>query len=130
MTSCDRDQYDAVITEDGGVLVLARVIDWDGVLLTQAATSAVNLSVYEVNSTETSPTLDTSITVSSVILDTPVTTHPSWKSSLGYNFKHTVPASAFSTGDKVYRIEYKITPVSGEVFWITKTVYARRVAKS
>lgn len=111
--------------EDGSATCLGRLTarDATGVqqpsgrkLLKQADTSTVSVAVFDLqSSTPDTVTYSASLTVSAVIFDTLQT---DWDvDSVGYNFKHTIPTTAFPTGGHVHRAEYKITTTGGTVMW-------------
>lgn len=91
--------------------------DGQGYFLKRADISTIHRSVFDVTNPSSPTTVEnaTSLTVSDVIVDTPVTTAPKWKTDArGYNFRNVAPATSFPTGGNRYRVEYKIT-LSGSV---------------
>lgn len=102
--------------EDGGAVNLARVTNYTGSNVTQASLTSIHYSVYDLTSS-TLTVSSTSLTVSGVVYDTLQTSAIWTLDSTGYNFLHVLPASALPDGDHVYRVDYKFTPSSGEVFW-------------
>jgi len=120
---------DAVIVEDGGCLVLARLVDWDGQALTPDQTETVEVQVFQLEA-ESTPTYAEELTVEEVVLESPASGHPAWPANPGYNFRHLVPATAFPTGDHYYRLEYQFTPAVGPRFWLLQQVFAQRVASA
>lgn len=116
--------------EDGSAVALGRLAsdsgtgDWTGVegegnFLKQADIDTITYKVFD-RSTTTPDTaiLTGTLTLSSVIFDTPVKDKKLWPDDdYGYNFKHTLPTTAFPTGDNVIRVEYKITTVGSAVGW-------------
>lgn len=104
----------AKVIEGAGAVLLARVVGNAGTPITQASLSSISRLVY-VPATATSVSSGT-LTISSVVYDA-LQTGDLWAAdSEGYNFKDTIGASTLSEGNTVYRVEYKFTPTSGEVF--------------
>ena len=105
--------------EDSGFTIIARVVGNAGTNITQASLSTITYSVYD-TSTGTVVTGHNAValTISTVVFDT-LQTDAVWTfDATGYNYKHTVEATALPTGGTVYIYEAKVTPVSGPVFWI------------
>jgi hypothetical protein len=115
--------------EDGGATVLARVIGQAGSNITQASLSTITYAIY---AAETGTSVATgTVTISSSVYDTLQTSDARWThDTTGYNFTHALTASNFASGDKRYRVEYKFTPVSGEVFWLVCELQALQVLTS
>jgi hypothetical protein len=104
------------------VVLLARLIDGDGLRIRPKDVSAIECSIYEVNSYRRECTAATgydavSLAVENVMLDSLRTDWP-WKvDDVGYNFRHEV-----SLGDKALtpradahiEVQYVLTPTSGE----------------
>lgn len=129
--------------EDGTALCLARVtaddatgsatgISGEGYWIKQADLYSITCAVYD----ESSSTPDTAIatptiTISSVIIDTPVTDGILWTvDRTGYNFKCRMAASSFPNGNHKYRIEFKFTTTGSYVFWVNYTGTAKAVRTS
>lgn len=107
----------ATAFEDSGITCMARVYGTGAALVTQ---SSVTSLTWAATNLKTSAVIvaPTALTVSTVIFDT-LQTDAKWTAdSTGYNFAHVIPASTFTTGGVRARVEYKVTPVSGEAFWI------------
>lgn len=103
--------------EDQGATLMARVVGNDAAAITQATISTITYTVIDRRDPSTKIVDASSLTVSAVVFDT-LQTDDRWSTDeTGYNFRHTVPASVLSGGEKRYRIEYKFTPSSGEVFF-------------
>lgn len=106
--------------EDAALTVMARV-QKDATNITQAALSNIYCRVYDSSDTlQASP----SVTISSAVFDT-LQTDSRWTAdSTGYNFRFTVPASAFATAGK-YRIEFIFDPASGDDFALVVKHYVK-----
>lgn len=115
--------------EDGDATCLGRVtardgtgaatgVDGEGNFIEQADVSAIERKIFDLDSdTPDTPITTTNPTISSVILDDPVTTNVIWtKDAIGYNFIDDLAGSNFPTGNRRYRIEYKITLTGGAIF--------------
>lgn len=119
--------------EDGDCTVLGRVtarngsgaatgIDGEGNFVQQADVSSILFKIFDLDSDD--PTTATngsgageSLTVSSIILDTVVTTNVIWtKDETGYNFLHDIAASYFPHPNREYEVEYKFTLSGGAIF--------------
>ncbi len=112
---------DVSVFEDSGLRWMARILGNDGAAIDQADISAIAYSVYnkaDLTLATTTGTLD----ASDVIFDTLQTDSRWGKDSTGYNFAWNVPASVFALGNVTYRIEVKLTPVTGEVFHLVRDV--------
>ena len=114
--------------EDGSAVIKARLsaddgtgsatgVSGEGNFIKQADISTITRLIKNV----TAGTDDggASLTVSSTIVDTPVTSSAKWKTdATGYNFIDIIPATKFATGGSVYQVEYKITLTGGLVLWL------------
>ena len=119
--------------EDGTATVLGRItardgtgtatgVNGEGNWLKQADISTITCAVFDLSSsTPTTAIATPTVTIATHVLDTPVTTNVLWTQETGtvtgYNFLHDLPASAFPTGEHIYRAEYKITTTGGAVLW-------------
>ena len=104
----------ASVFEDGGASLMARVVGNAGANIVQADITSISRAVY-IDSTLQATTAPV---VATVVFDT-LQTDARWAvDSTGYNFRQDVAASVFADGDTIYRVEYKFTPASGEVFWV------------
>lgn len=119
------------VIEDSPVVAMARLIGAGGSYVTQSQISSIQVKVFDLAGDLVTPTYtDAAISVASSIFDTLQTTDLRWtKDTTGYNFRHTVPASALPT-DSHYRIEYKFTPASGDAFFVLFEVQAAPVYTS
>lgn len=115
--------------EDGSATVLGRLagrtgsgnatgVDGEGNWLQEADISTITCKIFDLDSSTPDTATETpTVTISSVILDTPVTTNVVWtKDTIGYNFIHTLSSTYFPTGDRRYRVEYEVTLAGGGVF--------------
>jgi hypothetical protein len=104
------------VFESSGIVWMARITDVDDAVLTQAKVDSISLTVRDkeapgVDIAASPYTLDKA----DVIYDT-LQTGGAWKKDdTGYNFKYNTLAAQIPDGDKIYRFELTITPVSGEV---------------
>jgi hypothetical protein len=114
----------ATVFEDGGAIALARILGWDGSAIEQSEVTSITCAVTNITTGSPVSVITPSITVSDVIFDTLQTTALWTKDSTGFNFKHALPATAFPTGNNVYRVEYKFTPTAGAVFYVVFQVTA------
>jgi len=107
--------------EDGTAYIMARILvkddDNDLVAVEPLDVSSVVRRVFLV-SNETVTVGPTTLAASDVFLDELSTGNIWTTDSTGFNFIDTVPAAAFPNGDTEYRVEYKITLNSGEVYWL------------
>ena len=129
--SCKNSPFKGYVNEDGGAIFLARVLGAAGTAINQASISSITVKVFDLDVTDPDTSVyNATLTVSAVVFDT-LQTDAIWtEDSVGYNFKHAMSASAFPTGDHNYRIEYKFTPASGEIFWVLYEVFATNVRTS
>lgn len=117
--------------EDGDATALGRVtarngtgaatgIDGEGNFIKQAdiAVSGIERKIFDLDgTTPDTPESTTNPTISSVVLDTPVTDNVIWtKDSTGYNFRDDIAGINFPFGSRSYRIEYKFTLTGGAIF--------------
>ena len=102
------------VFEDSGAAVMARIVDNDGTNITQADLSAISWNIFDMSNPASAT--NTALVITDVVFDT-LQTDSRWTTdSTGYNFRHDVPAVSLAIGDAQYRLEYKFTPASGEVF--------------
>lgn len=117
--------------EDGDATALGRVtarngtgaatgIDGEGNFIKQAdiAVSGIERKIFDLDGdTPNTPVTTTNPTISTVILDTPVTDNVIWtKDATGYNFRDDIAGSNFPEGSRRYRIEYKFTLTGDAIF--------------
>ncbi len=125
------DVITATVWEDQSLTVMARLLGNDGENIAQADFDNINASVWDTTDTST-PTLDNaSLTISSVVSDTLVTDDDRWDvDTIGYNFVYTVPASAFPNGGRVYRMEVKFDPTSGDDWFMVVDITSQKLLTS
>lgn len=105
------------ILAGSGSVFLARIRNSSGSYLTQATTTSIACTVYDITTGTAVSSSTPTVTVAASVYDTLQTGSPPWtKDSTGYNFRHAMPATAFATAGKVYQVSYVVTPTSGEVF--------------
>ena len=129
------------VNEDGTAVLLARVcassgsttpIVGEGYPIVQANVSTITYSVFDMDNDNAAILSAQSLTVSAVIFDTlQDTAGYVWTAdSLGYNFKHTLPITAFPTGGHTYRYEAKFTMSDAGVTWIAANCKANTLFTS
>jgi len=99
----------------GGALLLARVVGWDGDLVTQASLSALTYEVFDLENGQS--VANDTLTISEVIFDE-AQSGGNWPYDDGYNFKFMLPATCLPNGAHRYMVEVWADPVSGEDFRI------------
>lgn len=109
----------ATVWEDSNPVFLARIRGQDGNYITQSSLSSITPYIT-LGSTITTLT---ALTISSVVFDT-LQVDARWTvDTIGYNFRHTLPAIAFPTGDRIYRLEYKFVTSASEVFPVVTNIH-------
>jgi hypothetical protein len=119
----------------GSAVTLARIEKADGTALVQADVSSITYTVYQLPVGESPAAVeghtDAPLVIEDVIFDT-LQTDGYWTAdATGYNFRHEVDVTehdaftAFTTAQANHRIEYKITPVLGQVIIVRYQVEAR-----
>ncbi len=112
------DQSIRIVAENP-LTVRDRIIDKNGDRITQSGLSSLTVKVF--NARTTVETYSATLTIGSVVSNSLQTNEDDngWtQDDIGYNFKHTIPGSAFPDGSAEYRVEYKFTPTAGDA-WIT-----------
>ena len=87
---------------------IARILGLDGAYLQQADVSSIAYTVYDLDNASAQVTTGT-FTPSSTIYDTLQTGQIWTQDELGYNFKATLPAACFPTGNRRYRLVFSFT---------------------
>jgi hypothetical protein len=96
----------------------------DGTLVTKAALSSITFTVKD--TADLSQTGTGTLTVNTVISDTLSTV--GWEEDVvGWNFSASLAPSYFPEADKLYVVEYTITPASG--YAQTVSTYVRTLAE-
>ena len=114
------------VQEDTDVFLMSRVTGSDGAALQQADVSTITYSTFDLNDPSTAVADGVSLTVANVIYDTLQTSDDRWEAdATGYNFAWSAPASLFPTGNRMVRVQVKITETGGAVIYLrwTATVY-------
>jgi len=121
------------VYKNGTATLMARIVEDDATRIVQADVSTIVYSVYLLDSSDPdTQTVQTghdgvSLTVANVIFDTLQTDDRWTEDSTGYNFRHTVDVSsnaAFGTAGRTYRVEYTLTPDSGQDILLRFDLYA------
>lgn len=103
--------------EDSGVSPMARVVGNDGANIVQADITSIHRTIYNA-ATGVVVQASTAVTVADAVFDT-LQTDARWTyDATGYNFRDDAPATQFASGSTVYRVAYKFTPASGEVWHV------------
>lgn len=114
------------INEDSSLTLLGRIASRNGTgaatgkagegkFLKQADISTITCKVFDLDGATPDTAVATpTVTLSSAVLDTPVTTDVDWTyDSYGYNFVHEIANTVFTEPNRHYLIEYKVTLVAG-----------------
>jgi hypothetical protein len=121
-----------VVPGNSGVTLLARIQNYQGVLITQASLSAIALTVTDLtlegNVAGSGFISSTTLTISQVIFDSLQQNSGIWTkdSALfpgsdgrwGYNFAFTVPVTALANPGDRMQVDVAFTPVTGPPFRI------------
>jgi hypothetical protein len=109
----------ATVIENSAVTILARVRNAAGEYLAAADVTSITAAVYDAAGAQdqdpiATPTLD----VADCISDT-LQTDARWTvDATGYNFEAGLSGDCFPQGDRVYQVEFTITPSEGDAFVI------------
>lgn len=105
--------------EDGSATCLARLtarnatgaaITGEGYWIKQADVTSITCKVFDDSAAQVEITPAPTVTVSSAIIDTPVTDGVIWTAdSVGYNFLFDIAGTYFPTGGHIYRVEFFAT---------------------
>ena len=102
--------------EDGGVSLVRR-FQLNGTNAIKSDVDTITWKAWNIDDA-TTVTASGTLTVSDVVFDG-LQKDGFWTiDGTGYNFRHDIAASVLATGGATYRIEHKITPVSGEVTFL------------
>jgi hypothetical protein len=121
------------VFKNGSATFLARVVGADGMLVTRAQISAVTYSVFLLDDQD--PDSQAAVTghggvelaVEDVLYDTLQHDNLWTKDATGYNFKHVLDVSehpAFAAAGRSYRVQFALTPTSGQVILVRFRVHA------
>ena len=98
-----------------GLGILARLLIWDATVAQEADITTVEYAVYDADGNQLVALTDVG-SLSGVVLDA-LATGTKWTAdTTGYNFELVIPAASFTAVGRT-RIELKITPAVGAVFW-------------
>ena len=112
------------VFKNGSATLLARIVGAGGTNITQADIGSVAYTVFLLDDQD--PDARTAITghdhvalnVAAVVLNA-LGTDPLWTvDAVGYNFRHVLDVSAhaaFAVAGRRYLVEYRLTPVVGQV---------------
>lgn len=119
----------STIYEDQSAVLLARLVNADGDYITQSTISSIAYQVFDLGAAGAQSSTGTFVVASTVFNS--LQTGMEWsRDDTGYNFKATVPASAFPTARRQYRVEVAFTPSSGDVFYAMFEIDVREVLSS
>jgi hypothetical protein len=117
-----------IVTQQNPTVILARVIDSTGSLITKTEILWITIDVFNAESGE--QTLAQTIPVVDCVFDT-LQTDARWTTdSIGYNIAVPVDASALPDGDIVYQMQVTLCPLAGERFRIVSRVKTKPVFMS
>lgn len=137
--SCEA--YNFTVNEDGTAVLLARIcaasgstspIVGEGYPIVQADVSTITYSVFDLDGDNAAVLSAQSLTISAVVYNTlQDTAGYVWTAdTLGYNYKHTLPITAFPTGGRTYQYEAKFTMADAGVVWVKATCKAESMLTS
>lgn len=107
------DLIKAVVWENMGASLMARVEDNDGTDITQAAIASIARKVFDNRDTDGDAISTSAPAVDATIHDT-LQTGGGWsKDEEGYNFRDDVDDDVFIVAGREYRVEYVLSPTSG-----------------
>jgi hypothetical protein len=118
------------IFEDSSASFLARIRKANGGLIQQSDINSILVKVFNTHASSVTPVYSDTLVISSVIFNTLQTGEQWGLDATGYNFIHTVPATAFATPSKNHRVEYKISLTDGGIIWLTADVVVQPVLSS
>ena len=120
---------EVTVFPNGGVLVLARVLDWDDSAFKQADFGTITCKAFDVKNPGSATSSETP-TVANVIYDTLQTDSRWTKDSTGYNFAYIFPASAVPNSERDYQLEVKFEPTGKKPTWLRQPVTTTRLYSS
>jgi hypothetical protein len=99
------------------VVLLARVVDADGVAVSSTNVSSLQVKVFD-RGTGTQIGTAATPAVDEVVFDT-LMTDARWSADdVGYNFACPIAGQYFPSGDTTYRVEVKVTPTGQDAFYL------------
>lgn len=114
------------LAEDAGHVLLARVANHDGELFVEADFGDITFKCVDLAAPLVT-VLNGTLTVATVIHDT-LQTDARWTvDSTGYNFEWRTLATMFPNGGKLYQVDVRFSPASGEDVVLTWRVKTRKV---
>lgn len=129
----DASDIHGVVFKNGSAALLARVVGSDAKPMTQAQVASVAYTVYLLDEddpdsgTPVAGHTDATVSVAALIHDA-LQNDDLWDvDQTGYNFKHVLDVStdpAFATAGRTYRVEFRLTPTSGQVVLVRFRVHA------
>lgn len=110
----------------------ATGVSGEGNWIKQADLTSITWKMFDASSTTPDTAIATgTFTISSVVIDTPVTSTANWTgNSVGYNFLAIMAASNFPTGGHQYELEVTVTTTGGYVQVDTVAGRARAIRGS
>ena len=109
------------VLENSPFFVMMRIRGISGTPLNQVSVSSIVAKVYEISgATPTVPTQTNTLTVAAVVFDDYQTDSRWTKDATGYNFGHAVPAAWVINGGARYDVEYRVTPLTGDPFYLPR----------
>lgn len=115
----------AVVIEDSAAVLLARVLKASGAPIVQADVSSISVKVFDAGEASQVGSTYTP-TVSAVVYNT-LQTDSRWsEDTTGYNLAIALAGSYWPTAGR-YQAEVKITPVSGDAFYVVFALEALNI---
>ena len=105
------------VIEDSGCTFMARILGTNGVPVVQSVVASIACKVFSPRTNQSTPTATPTVVVADSIFDT-LQTDARWTLDVtGYNFAYEMASTTFTTGDTLYRVEFKFMPTSGDVYY-------------
>lgn len=116
----------AIVAENSATIILARVVGADGAPIVHADIVGFTVKVFDRDATDT-PTYSDTPDVAEVVYDE-LQVDARWSiDAIGYNLAIGLPGSALPIGDHNYRAEIKVTPVTGDAYYVLADLSAIEV---
>jgi hypothetical protein len=119
--------------EDTPFMYSDRIVNVDNTVIVTSDISSISIKVFDVD-TATPDTAIVSTSVGTTCVYARLQTDGHWKDdygnfvdTLGYNFRHLIPATAFPRDSRHVRVEYTFTPSTGDAFPIPQEFSVRRI---